>query len=152
MKHRIGAGGLVVRDGRLLLVRHFEPGKLDFWVPPGGGVEGSEGALRGAEREVFEETGLKVRAERLAYIQELAAADYYLCKFWVVCVDDGAPLSLANRMPDERTSLVEAKFFSWAELQQVEAVPFLLEDSFWEDLRHGFPVLRHLGVHRTAYD
>ena len=55
------AGVLVVRYGRLLLVkRAFEPFK-DWWDVPGGFLADGEHPEAGAVRELREETGLEVR-------------------------------------------------------------------------------------------
>jgi 8-oxo-dGTP diphosphatase len=66
MKQRISAGGIVVQDNKVLLVHHCQQDAFDFWVMPGGGVEGHEGILKAAMQEVFEETNLAVTAERIA--------------------------------------------------------------------------------------
>jgi 8-oxo-dGTP diphosphatase len=50
------AGGIVVRDGRLLLVHRP---KYDDWSFPKGKLEGGETWGEGALREVEEETGLR---------------------------------------------------------------------------------------------
>ncbi len=50
---------VLVHDGKVLLVRHK---KLSMWLNPGGHVEEKEMPHRAAEREFFEETGVKVRA------------------------------------------------------------------------------------------
>lgn len=58
--------GAVVHDdeGRLLLIRRgHEPGK-GLWSLPGGRVEAGESVTAAVEREVLEETGLRVRAGR----------------------------------------------------------------------------------------
>lgn len=52
------ASGLVVDDGRVLLVRHRT---LGGWVQPGGHVEPRETPDEAAVREVFEETGVGMR-------------------------------------------------------------------------------------------
>jgi len=52
------ASGLVVDDGRVLLVRHR---KLDRWLQPGGHVEPRETPDEAAVREVREETGVRMR-------------------------------------------------------------------------------------------
>jgi ADP-ribose pyrophosphatase YjhB (NUDIX family) len=48
---------------RIALIRkpHFAEG---IWRPPGGGIKPGEDFTAGAEREAFEETGLRVRLER----------------------------------------------------------------------------------------
>ncbi len=57
----IGCGGVVVRDGKVLLVqRAHDPGK-GWWQIPGGYVEADEAVADAVERECLEEAG--VRAE-----------------------------------------------------------------------------------------
>ncbi|MBI5301394.1 MAG: NUDIX domain-containing protein [Chloroflexi bacterium] len=59
------AGGLIVRDGCVLLVkRAVEPFK-DYWDLPGGFLEAGEHPRDGMFREVREETGLEVRVREL---------------------------------------------------------------------------------------
>jgi 8-oxo-dGTP diphosphatase len=59
------AGALIVRDGRVLLVkRAVEPFK-GCWDIPGGFLEAGEHPLDGMLREVREETGLDVRVREL---------------------------------------------------------------------------------------
>jgi ADP-ribose pyrophosphatase YjhB (NUDIX family) len=55
--------GVVVRDdGRVLVIRRADNGR---WEPPGGVLERDEAIEDGVVREVYEETGIKVRVERL---------------------------------------------------------------------------------------
>ena len=58
------AGCLVLKNYAVLLVQ----GWLGDWALPGGSVKSGESALCGAEREVFEETGISVRATQLATV------------------------------------------------------------------------------------
>ncbi len=59
------AGALIVKDGRVLLVkRAVEPFK-DCWDIPGGFLEAGEHPPDGMLREVREETGLEVRVKKL---------------------------------------------------------------------------------------
>ncbi|MFJ2028952.1 NUDIX hydrolase [Streptosporangium sp. NPDC087985] len=60
--------GAIVRDGsgRLLLVRRGHPPGEGLWSLPGGRVEPGEPDAGAVAREVLEETGLTVTADRLA--------------------------------------------------------------------------------------
>lgn len=56
------AGGIIVRDGAICLVRRaFEP-RRGFWSLPAGFMEYNESPRQCAERELTEETGLVARA------------------------------------------------------------------------------------------
>lgn len=62
---KIGAAALIEVDGSLLLARRaYEPWR-GCWYLPAGYVEVDESPAHAAEREVYEETGLRVQAERL---------------------------------------------------------------------------------------
>ncbi|WP_158889773.1 NUDIX hydrolase [Amycolatopsis anabasis] len=58
---------LVDRDGRVLLFNGFDPADPaeSFWFTTGGGVERGEDVLAAARRELREETGLELPADRL---------------------------------------------------------------------------------------
>ncbi|MBX9266018.1 NUDIX domain-containing protein [Chromobacterium violaceum] len=55
MRHRIAAGAIIEREGKILMVRHCKPGIYDFWVVPGGGAIDDEPLADAARREVLEE-------------------------------------------------------------------------------------------------
>ena len=59
------AGGLVVRDGKLLLVRRQNEPFKDWWDVPGGFLDAGEHPEAAVVRELREETGLEVRPARL---------------------------------------------------------------------------------------
>lgn len=70
------------QEGSVLLVRSVLPERYDFWVAPGGGVQGAEDLATAARREAREETGLHVSIDRLLYIEELLQPGLRTCKFW----------------------------------------------------------------------
>lgn len=53
------AAGILIVDGKVLLIKHK---KLGLWLNPGGHIEPGELPHQAAEREFFEETGVRVRA------------------------------------------------------------------------------------------
>lgn len=138
MKHRISAGVLALRDNRILLVRHFRPGIHDFWAGPGGGVEGNEQLYEAAEREAFEETGLRVRAHTLAYIDELIDDSGRMVKFWFLADYLSGEIDVSAN-PAEGEAISEAGWFARDALPTGHVFPEILRDRFWHDLTPGFP-------------
>ena len=59
------ASVLILREGRVLLVRRGIPPARGAWDVPGGFIEPGESAERAARREVREELGIAVRLERV---------------------------------------------------------------------------------------
>jgi 8-oxo-dGTP pyrophosphatase MutT (NUDIX family) len=87
-RHYVAAIGVVVDDGRVLLVRHTF--RRDRWALPGGWVRRREDPAAAVARETLEETGIAVQAV------ELLACDLHSV--------DGRPLrygglTLAYRCP-----------------------------------------------------
>jgi mutator protein MutT len=56
----VGVGGVVVRDGRVLLIRRGHAPRQGQWSIPGGVLELGEPIHEGVRRELHEETGLEV--------------------------------------------------------------------------------------------
>lgn len=76
----------VFKDGKILLVRENN-GK---WSLPGGWVDVNVSVGENAVKEVKEESGLDVRAERIIAVQDrnkhnLPQYAYGICKFFVLC-------------------------------------------------------------------
>jgi len=59
---RIAVGALVIRDETVLLVKRGQAPSRGKWAIPGGSVELGETLQQAAEREILEETGVRIRA------------------------------------------------------------------------------------------
>jgi 8-oxo-dGTP diphosphatase len=57
----VGVGGVVIDDGRVLLIRRASEPLRGEWSIPGGMLELGETLEEGVARELLEETGLQVR-------------------------------------------------------------------------------------------
>jgi ADP-ribose pyrophosphatase YjhB (NUDIX family) len=57
MEPRIRVSALLRWEDRILLIRHEKPGK-EYWLLPGGGVNGGETLLDALNRELREEVGI----------------------------------------------------------------------------------------------
>lgn len=62
MDIRVGAYGVIYRDGRLLLTHWNQYGRT-AWTLPGGGMEPGETPSEAAVREIYEETGYRARLD-----------------------------------------------------------------------------------------
>lgn len=103
----MGVGALLVREGRVLFVQRGEdPGK-GRWTLPGGYVEEDETPDAAVVREVFEETGLRVRAiELLAIRNTLRDNDQNAYYVFRVELDGPAEITV------DETETVRAGFFA----------------------------------------
>jgi 8-oxo-dGTP diphosphatase len=61
----VGVGGVVIEQGRALLIRRGSEPLLGQWSIPGGTLELGESLEEGVARELLEETGLEVRVLEL---------------------------------------------------------------------------------------
>jgi 8-oxo-dGTP diphosphatase len=57
----VGIGGVIIDQGRALLIRRGSEPLLGEWSIPGGTLELGESLQEGVARELLEETGVKVR-------------------------------------------------------------------------------------------
>ena len=73
-----GVSGLIVRDGRVLLVRRGKEPFKGHWSLPGGGVEPGETLREAVKREVREETGFEVDVGRVAGYREGFEPDHHV--------------------------------------------------------------------------
>jgi 8-oxo-dGTP diphosphatase len=66
----VGIGGVVIEDGRALLIRRGNEPLIGQWSIPGGTLELGETLEEGTARELMEETGLKVRVLEMIEVFE----------------------------------------------------------------------------------
>ena len=66
---------IVIRDGRILLVRRANPPDQGRWGYPGGRIEWGEPFLDAALRELEEETGIRADAPRLVTVLDFIEHD-----------------------------------------------------------------------------
>jgi len=66
----VGVGGVVIDNGRALLIRRGSPPLEGTWSIPGGMLELGETLMQGVVRELAEETGLEVNVVELIEVFE----------------------------------------------------------------------------------
>lgn len=71
----LGVGAVIIREGRILLVRRgSDPGR-GVWSVPGGVVELGESLRNAVRREVREECGVEVEVGDLCWVSEVVERD-----------------------------------------------------------------------------
>lgn len=71
----VAVGGVVIHDSRVLVIRRGQPPLEGRWSIPGGILEIGETIAAGIEREMMEETGVRVRVLDLIEIYEKVLRD-----------------------------------------------------------------------------
>lgn len=72
---QVGVGAVVFRDGAILLVQRRNPPCSNEWAIPGGKVHLGETLQQAAEREILEETGIRIKAGEPVYAFDLIERD-----------------------------------------------------------------------------
>lgn len=129
--HRIAAGGIVLREDSVLLVRYEDTNRGSYLVGPGGALLFNENAAQAVVREILEETGVKVCPEKLLFIEDLQCNRYKMCKIWMLCKVAAGDLKTTEGARQE--GIVEARWFSRDQLENEVVFPSYLMQNDWSE-------------------
>jgi ADP-ribose pyrophosphatase YjhB (NUDIX family) len=98
--------GCLIVDEKILLVKHRKAG---FWLKPGGHIEQNELPHHAAEREFFEETGIKVNVAQHGFLPSVHNDQFeflptpFACNLhWVS--NENYQKRITSQNPEERTT------------------------------------------------
>ena len=125
---RVGAAGVVIRDGKILLVK-FDDENGPHYNYPGGGHQEGETLRQTAAREVLEETNAEVEVGRLLVVGEAEPGrvghvygDIHHLKLFFECtLKPGSEPRLPDS-PDINEVAVE-----WISIDQLSSLPLIPE-------------------------
>lgn len=121
----VGVGGLVVRDGRVLLIRRGKQPLYGRWTLPGGTLELGESLEQAVVRELLEETGVRVRPlELLTVFDRIERADERVVYHYVI-VD--YLCEYLSGEPCAASDALEAAFVAEADLASLDLPPKAVE-------------------------
>lgn len=115
----VGVGAVIIKDGKILMIkRAFDPGK-GRWSVPGGLVEVGERLAEACEREAEEETGIKVKVlEMIGAYDMIVPDDSGKIKYHYVLIDFLArPTGGEER---ESQEVLERRWVSYDEAKQLD--------------------------------
>ncbi len=72
---QVAVGAVVMKEGKVLLVKRKKPPSRGQWAIPGGSVKLGETLQEAAEREIREETGLRIKANKTVYTFDVIERD-----------------------------------------------------------------------------
>jgi len=110
----VGVGGVVIRDGMVLLIRRGKPPLYGRWVVPGGTVELGESLEQALVREMREETGLEVAPLEVLTVFDRIERDGERVVYHYVIVD-----YLCRWLGGEARAASDALEAAWAALDDL---------------------------------
>ncbi|MGQ4872765.1 MAG: NUDIX hydrolase [Promethearchaeia archaeon] len=139
VRPHVGVGGLLIRDGKLLLIKRKYNPDAGYWSIPGGHLELGERVRHAAVREVEEETGFKTKVKELAGVIDKIMYDdkgkieyhYVLINFFLEQIE-GKP----DQPPNASDDALDAKFVPFEELKNYKLTDSLIE--LLRELKIGF--------------
>jgi 8-oxo-dGTP diphosphatase len=115
----VGVGAVVMKEGKVLLVkRGIDPSK-GLWAIPGGSLKLGETLQAGAEREIMEETAITIKAKDPVYSFDFFERDDDgRVRFHYVIVDMIADYITGEVLGGD--DALEARWVSQGELKEME--------------------------------
>jgi 8-oxo-dGTP pyrophosphatase MutT (NUDIX family) len=133
LRTNIRVTGLVIQNGKILLIHRFKHGD-EYWVFPGGGVEEGETWEEALHREMMEETGLKLAA----YLYLGEAYDNPTCVFYACELEPGIPtLGGPEREEQSPENQHIPEWVALENLQELKGIFPKLDRKFLPDYRAG---------------
>ena len=126
VRPHVGVGTLIILDDRLLLIKRKYDPDAGKWSIPGGHLELGETCVHGAEREALEETGIKVKATKLAGVidkieydaQQKIKFHYVLINYFTEIIQPSAKvIRESDYQVNSSSDALEGKFVHFEEIK-----------------------------------
>lgn len=128
---RIAAAGIILNQGKILLARYKGGAAGTYLVGPGGGVVEDEPMEAAVTREVLEETGVEVSANKMVFVEDLLSTRYRMVKIWFLCNVVGG--ELRNTAGAKEEGIVDVCWYSKEDLETEVVYPKAVKEMNWDD-------------------
>ncbi|WP_210517222.1 NUDIX domain-containing protein [Hymenobacter terricola] len=124
-KVRVRVGGLLLREGAMLLAGHRGLLPLDapFWSPPGGGWQFGESIRAALVREFQEETGLAVSVGRFLHLHEFSKGKLQALELFFEVLADETTLPQLGHDPEHAPDQQVLTELAWHTPRQLMHLP-----------------------------
>ncbi len=138
---RIRVAGILVKDQKILLVRHEKNGQ-SYYLLPGGGVEFGETAGQALTREFMEEVGLSVEVGKLVMVQDSIPPDRHrqVLNLYFLVQTQGTEIKVT-----QDKVLKGAAFFALDQFQTLKVNPNIKKEILEGEINHWQESCRYLG-------
>lgn len=110
MNIKVVAGGVLEKDGKILLVKENQKICKGKWNLPAGGLDENESLMECAKREIYEETGCKVEVTGiLEIINEILEGVNVVCFFFDTKI-------ISENINADGEEISSVKWFSYEEI------------------------------------
>ncbi|WP_143960371.1 NUDIX domain-containing protein [Litoribacter populi] len=118
---RVRVNGVLIRQDRILMIRHDMGRGRSLWNVPGGGMKFGSSATTNLTREFAEETGLTVEVDKFLFTYEYLEKPLHAVElFFEVSADGQIPIMGSDPELPAATQLIkEVRFMDLAELQSI---------------------------------
>ena len=129
---QIRVTGILINDNKILLVKQkISPNRA--WSLPGGRVDAGEQLDEAIIRELFEETGLKVKVEKLLYVCDKTDSKPPILHITFLLTKISGEITLPTNEFDDNP-ITDVKYIEFSKL-----VEFGFSEKFIEILKNNFP-------------
>jgi len=149
----LGVRAVIIQNDKILVVRQEKPNGRDVYILPGGGIEKEEDIFTAAEREIEEESRLKIKALKLLYIKELFSPNQHSFEFYVLGRVTGGRLELGcdPELSKDHQVLKKITFILLRDLEKLRFYPQELRIKLKKNWMRKFKdAAVHLGVQRFS--
>ena len=122
---RVRVSGILVEEGRILLVRHKSLGREGIlWAPPGGGMKFGKSAEENLIREFLEETGLEIAVSGFLFVHEFLQPPLHAIELFFEVSRTGGVLSTGSdpEMAGEEQIIETVEFIGFSDLAAIESM------------------------------